>query len=270
MRANYAYDAWGKVLSVTDANGNEITDPNHMGRINPIRYRGYYYDEETGFYYLNSRYYDPVTGRFLNADTNFYGRTGIAVANIFSYCDNNPINRTDPTGEIAIADDIIVFGVIALLMVCAAYTTTPDFQASWNSVCTGISDTISSIAGGFTYTKKSGKESSSQHPSWVNKGMIDYGLSADENASRIMNQQYGPGNWKKGPKSEFNQIKKWLVRHEGVRQVVPSSSNPVRQVEKPKPSQSSSSSLKPGQFMGGSGNGHYIDMGGSGKMWVPD
>jgi len=68
FQASYEYDAWGKVLSVKDKNGNEITDPNHIANINPIRYRGYYYDRETGLYYLQSRYYDPETGRFINAD----------------------------------------------------------------------------------------------------------------------------------------------------------------------------------------------------------
>ena len=58
--ANYEYDAWGKVVSIKYANGNDINVSNHIGVINPIRYRGYYYDSETGFYYLKSRYYDPA------------------------------------------------------------------------------------------------------------------------------------------------------------------------------------------------------------------
>lgn len=55
--ARYIYDTWGNTLSVTDANGKAITDANHIANINPIRYRGYYYDAETGLYYLQSRYY---------------------------------------------------------------------------------------------------------------------------------------------------------------------------------------------------------------------
>ena len=66
--ARYTYDAWGKVLSVTDANGNANTSSTFIGNVNPIRYRGYYYDTETGWYYLNSRYYDPQVRRFINAD----------------------------------------------------------------------------------------------------------------------------------------------------------------------------------------------------------
>ena len=66
--AKYTYGDWGNVLSVTDANGTTITDSNHIATLNPFRYRSYVYDEETDLYYLQSRYYDPFIGRFLNAD----------------------------------------------------------------------------------------------------------------------------------------------------------------------------------------------------------
>ena len=56
--ARHIYDTWGDTLSVTDASGKAITDANHIANINPIRYRGYYYDAETGLYYLQSRYYE--------------------------------------------------------------------------------------------------------------------------------------------------------------------------------------------------------------------
>ena len=52
--ARYTYDAWGRILSITDGNGNANSSPTFIGNINPIRYRGYYYDTETGWYYLNS------------------------------------------------------------------------------------------------------------------------------------------------------------------------------------------------------------------------
>ena len=68
IRVRYIYDSWGNTLSVQDANGNEITSPNNMGNLNPFRYRGYYFDTETGLYYLQSRYYDPETCRFVNGD----------------------------------------------------------------------------------------------------------------------------------------------------------------------------------------------------------
>lgn len=61
-------------------------------------------------------------------------------------------------------------------------------------------------------TRKSGKEKSSDRPSWVNEGMIDSNLSAQQNARNLLNEKYGPGNWGKGPNSEFNWIVKWLIR----------------------------------------------------------
>ena len=77
LKAHYEYDAWGNVISITDNNGNAITNPNHIGNLNQFRYRGYYQDTETGLYYLMSRYYDPITHRFINADGYFQAGTSI-------------------------------------------------------------------------------------------------------------------------------------------------------------------------------------------------
>ena len=84
----------GKSLSTID------TVASTLGKDNPIRYRGYYYDTETGLYYLQSRYYDPDTGRFINADdVAFLGATGTVLSrNLFVYCENNPVVLFDPTG----------------------------------------------------------------------------------------------------------------------------------------------------------------------------
>ena len=96
--AKYEYDDWGNVLSVKDGSGNAITNQNHIGNLNPFRYRGYYLDTETGLYYLMSRYYDPVVHRFINADGYFQAGGGILDTNMSAYCGNNPINFYDPTG----------------------------------------------------------------------------------------------------------------------------------------------------------------------------
>ena len=98
LKVHYEYDAWGNVISITDNNGNAITNLNHIGNLNPFRYRGYYQDTETGLYYLMSRYYDPVTHRFINADGYFQSGGNILDANMHSYCGNNPIMFADPTG----------------------------------------------------------------------------------------------------------------------------------------------------------------------------
>ena len=90
----YEYDAWGNVISITGDGASTI------GAINPIRYRGYFYDTETGYYYLNSRYYDPVTHRFLNGDVFASTGQGVLGCNMFAYCLNNPVAYGDPTGMI--------------------------------------------------------------------------------------------------------------------------------------------------------------------------
>ena len=97
--ANYTYDAWGKLLSVKDANGDCISNSSNVALLNPLRYRGYVYDDETGLYYLQIRYYDPTIGRFLNADILFDTESGSPLStNMFAYCENNSIYRKDNTG----------------------------------------------------------------------------------------------------------------------------------------------------------------------------
>ena len=86
----YEYDAWGNLLSQV---GSEILN------INPFRYRGYYYDAETGLYYLNSRYYDPETGRFISPDSlKYLDPTYNNGLNLYTYCGNNPVMHVDPNG----------------------------------------------------------------------------------------------------------------------------------------------------------------------------
>ena len=89
----YRYDPWGKLLSCT----GELADS--IGAVNPLRYRGYYYDSESGLYYLNSRYYDPETGRFLNADWQMDDNAGLLKGNLYVYCANNPVKYQDEEGE---------------------------------------------------------------------------------------------------------------------------------------------------------------------------
>ena len=88
----YKYDAWGKPIATT---GN-LADT--LGKRNPFRYRGYVYDEETGLYYLRSRYYNPTVGRFVNADGRAGRRGDILSHNVYCYCDNKPILCVDLNG----------------------------------------------------------------------------------------------------------------------------------------------------------------------------
>jgi len=95
----YKYDVWGKVTAVTNNSGTEITSSTHIANVNPIRYRGYYYDRETQLYYLQSRYYNPAMGRFINADAFASTGQGILGNNMFSYCANDPIAYADARGS---------------------------------------------------------------------------------------------------------------------------------------------------------------------------
>lgn len=91
--ASYDYDPYGKVISATGT----------LANVNPLRHRGYVYDQETGFYYLQSRYYDPATGRFLNADSFVSTGHGIVGYGMFTYCCGNPITYNDAHGTQAVA-----------------------------------------------------------------------------------------------------------------------------------------------------------------------
>ena len=94
----YSYDAWGNILSVQTTSGIEITSAADIANLQSLKYRGYVYDRETGFYYLQSRYYDPVTHRFINADGYISTGQGIIGNNVFVYCDNNPVLNVDFNG----------------------------------------------------------------------------------------------------------------------------------------------------------------------------
>ena len=90
---SYTYDAWGNILEISGTMADTI------GIYNPLRYRGYVYDQETGLYYLQSRYYNPENARFLNADAFASTGQGVLSKNMFSYCLNNPINMVDRSGN---------------------------------------------------------------------------------------------------------------------------------------------------------------------------
>ena len=98
--ATYEYDPWGKPIGIYNASGATVSQTAaNVAAYNPFRYRGYRYDADTGFYYLQSRYYDPAICRFINADR--YTDTGEKLVgyNMFVYCNNNSIVYTDFSGE---------------------------------------------------------------------------------------------------------------------------------------------------------------------------
>ena len=116
--ATYRYDPFGKILNLSSLT--------NIGKLNPFRYRGYYYDTESGLYYVSSRYYNPEVGRYLNADGYVSTGQGILGNNMFAYCGNNPVNNCDPSGQFFISALLVgglVLGSALLLSGCSAKPT---------------------------------------------------------------------------------------------------------------------------------------------------
>ena len=131
--ASYEYDPYGKVISATGS----------MAAINPLRYRSYYYDSETGMYFLQSRYYDPAICRFINADGYASTGQGIIGHNMFAYCGNNPVMRFDPSGHApewwqwAVSGAMVVAGI-------AMVATGVGGVAGGTLICAGANSIIGS------------------------------------------------------------------------------------------------------------------------------
>ena len=139
IAASYDYDAWGN-CTVYDSSDAAIGD------LNPLRYRGYYYDAETGFYYLQSRYYDFANCRFINADGLF--ADSFIGTNLFAYCVNDPVNTVDPTGNFAITATValITFGIALVATVFAVgISSSPGFQGAVEDLCESVGDIAEQI-----------------------------------------------------------------------------------------------------------------------------
>lgn len=143
--AQYAYDPWGVITAVTDADDNAVSG-SHIGNLNPIRYKGYYYDAETGLYYLNSRYYDPEVCRFISADSvSYLGADSTPISyNLYAYCKNNPVNHSDPSGNFAWLPLIgaIVGGAAAGALVSTVSYVVSSALNSQNVVTAGIVNAV--------------------------------------------------------------------------------------------------------------------------------
>ena len=191
--AQYTYDAWGNIL---DSGGN-------LAEVNPLRYRGYYYDNETGFYYVSSRYYDPEIGRWINADDAIAGVGGdIRCYNLFAYCMNDPVNMSDHTGHwpqwIKNAASAVVNAVKKAVTVVA------------NTVKSAVSSASNILKASSNSLPKKGKPGSSQtlpNPDGTPKQKRWYGPDGNPERDRDYNH---PGNmpfphdheWKNGERGK--------------------------------------------------------------------
>ena len=143
---SYLYDAWGNLLSA-----KTYTHAGATARsLNSLLYRGYYFDSETGFYYVSSRYYDPEIGRWISPEPNMYAGvfdsgSGLVGYNVYAYCANNPVNFSDPTGEFILT--ALIVGVVAGAVIGGAIGGTVAYNSAKSSGLEG-SDLFWATAGG--------------------------------------------------------------------------------------------------------------------------
>ena len=134
----YRYDSWGKLLSTSGSLASTL------GKNNPFRYRGYVYDEETGFYYLQSRYYNPEVGRFISSDVLLSTGQGVLGHNAYAYCLNNPVNREDSNGNWSMPNWLkVTIGAVALVGAVALTVATGGGAAA---VAVGVAKVVGSVA----------------------------------------------------------------------------------------------------------------------------
>ena len=156
-KASYSYDAYGNCTTTNSA----LYD---IAYNNPIRYRGYYYDRETNFYYLNSRYYNPEWRRFISPDDTAYidSETPNGL-NLYCYCNNDPVNYADPSGHAPKWWESMLIGVgviavaalISAAILCSAGSAMPFFVAAGQAALGGLK--IAAVAGATAGIVRAGK-----------------------------------------------------------------------------------------------------------------
>ncbi len=226
----YTYDAWGKLVELKDNTANSV------GTQNPFRYRGYYYDTETSLYYLQTRYYDPEVGRFINADAfTSTDISGALSANMFAYCENRPTIGSDPTGEwvhILIGAAVGAVGSLAsqVLSDVIASAATGNFSlSSWQTYAGAVAggaaggavyaatknSTAAGAASGFVSTFTTGAlEKTETNRTWgdivaesVNEGLIGAKLGKAGDRIGIKGKTKGRNSWAAVYKSGLTKLK---------------------------------------------------------------
>lgn len=134
----YTYDAWGNILSVDGSRAS------NLGKLNPLRYRGYVYDVETGLYYLQSRYYNPEMGRFITSDIVVSTGQGLIGNNTYAYCCNNPVTRIDKSGN----SFETVWDVISLCSSIVEVCVNPSDPWAWIGLAGDVLDVAIPFVGG--------------------------------------------------------------------------------------------------------------------------
>ena len=202
IKASYTYNAWGEILSATG----------DMADINPLRYRGYYFDSDTGLYYLKSRYYDPQLCRFINSDEYASTGQGILGINMFAYCLNNPANYIDSEGMSALQATLPAFAQYVPLLSGAALVLGGASLAVTAVVFAGVA--IYYIGDAVAQAKKNSSSPSSQS-------------SVDMGGGAASPTPPGNGNWNNRNNKGTNVTSKTLYSESGKRGVRVDVENPM-------------------------------------------
>ena len=223
--ATYRYTDFGE----TTINGDNKAE-------NEVCYTGGIYDQSTGLYYLNARYYNPEDGRFVTEDTYRGENDKPDTQHLYVYCANNPINHVDPRGHYAVALYTLVKVVAGGVVFYVSYSTwkrrriktryagrrvTFKTKISIWFTWRAANRIMHSKSKAKSNTKKKGeskrsqKERSTDVPSWLDKEPLKKGENGNAYATRKMNEHYGKGKWrKKGEQGrDYSKIRKWADRH---------------------------------------------------------
>ena len=212
--AEYTYDAWGNHISTTG------TMASTLGQVNPLRYRSYVYDSETQNYYLQSRYYNPKVGRFINADDYPTTGQGLTGNNMFAYCGNNPAIRSDVSGNAWET----VFDLISLGTSIIEVTANPADVGAWVGLAgdiidvavpfvAGVGETVRAVNAGRKIADAADnandirKVASKIHGNSLSSKRINYGYQLIDKNNNIV--KYGES---KNPLTRYS--KSWLAKHE--------------------------------------------------------
>ena len=195
----YSYDAYGNILSIKDSTGKDITDTSNVALINPFRYRSYYYDTETNLYYLNSRYYSPKMGRFINCDSILVTVGSVPSLNTFCYCVNNPINRIDSEGRISLAFPSFknLFADAKKSAVDAYTNITKGVKNGYDNIKNKISSGVQWISNNIGYVNTKSKSKTAIE-------IIDVNVPGVFGMSSKVNEKVSTGNINTNKRGNFN------------------------------------------------------------------